>query len=90
MIHEILLAASGNASSRISNEFRPNPGIYTAPDTSPKFESTPPKARRKVPPPSHPQKFWYITEVYKMKRSWKMGEKWIKNQFSTEIFACKF
>ena len=40
------------------------------------------------PPPK--KKFWYVTEVYNMKMSWKMGEKWIKNQYSIENFACKF
>ena len=57
----------------------------------PKFESTPPQARRKLPLPQAPHpKVWYVTEVYKMKKSWKIGEKWIKNQFSIEIFACKY
>ena len=54
------------------------------PPDPPKFESTP-QARRKVPPQA-PQKILYVTKVYKMKKSWKIGEKWIKNQFSIEIF----
>ena len=29
-------------------------------------------------------------EVYKMINVWKMGEKMGKNQFSVEIFVCKF
>ena len=61
------------------------------------LSSPPPNS--KVPSPPSPAKstppqkkifFWYVTEVYKMKKSWKMGEKWIKKQFSIEIFACKF
>ena len=70
--------------------FSSMPGIYTAPRPPPQIRKYPPKPGEKYPPPSHPQKFWYVTEVYKMKNSWKMGEKMGKNQFSIEISVCKF
>ena len=60
------------------------------PPTPPKFESTPPQARRKVAPPSHLQKFCYVTEVYKMKKSWKIGEKWIKINFPLRVLHVNF
>ena len=46
-----------------------------------------PPTPAELPPPNQPKKFWSVAEVYKMG---KMERKWVKYQFSIEIFVCKF
>ena len=60
-------------------------GIYTAPQSR-RYPPSP----AKLPPPSQPKNFGMFQRCRKWQKSWKIGEKWVKNQFSIEIFACKF
>ena len=67
-------------------------GIYTAP----RRPHTRPQPRKNLPKPGSrqstpdPQKSFYVQEVYKMASILETGEKLVKNQFSIEIFECKF
>ena len=45
-------------------------GVYTAPDPSPDSPQTRdyPQARRNYPPPNQPKNFFYVPEVYNMRK----------------------
>ena len=63
--------------------------------TPPRDQGAPARGRGKLPPPPETKKIvvekWcYFPDLYNMTGPWRWDRKWIKIQFSIEIFICKF